>query len=663
MVDMEAAAAGDGEVKPAADSAALPCTTMAAMSVLSLLFVAAVTYVRISPPLVCVYLFLATAAVWRDTATPSLLARVSAFFLLADADSLVGPLAGAAPMLAATAYSAAAVGYAVAERRHHQASEASDAAAAAESPPAYESQAERRHRETCKKFIALIVFFVEAMPAAITYLAWSLQPNENDAPPPQPTGDDEPSPKSVAVCVAATLSGPYLGVWALFVRSILLRGSFVAGDAMCIAAVCVGMSWLVVPVVAGIVLRQINAVLYGHCLYGIAMAGFLGYTLAVNKHYQPPGAHAHHKASTSLGRQLTLPACWSAGKLAMLALLRSTKVPASDSPIRMVASAFHAIAHLNFPAAVWRLSPVICGYLFLMTAAVWRKSATPTRLVGVTASLLLADAADSLVAPLRLPARLAMFAATIYSAAVLGHAVAELRHHAACRRPPSDAAAAADATPVYETKAERGHREHGKEGILVAVVLVNVAVAASLILTSWMVGKEAPAPPAEGGGGGGGMPTSPAADALCMAASVSGPYLAGWTLFVTSTLMRGSFISGDTMWIVMACLGASWLVVPAIAGGALHLFVAFIYGHWLFGIAMAGFLGYTIAVNDHYQELMRIIRSQPRTASDASGLLVGREACDSCSAEINESASVRLSHQHGCFSVSGHCPSCHCSRN
>lgn len=93
-----------------------------------------------------------------------------------------------------------------------------------------------------------------------------------------------------------------------------------------------------------------------------------------------------------------------------------------------------------------------------------------------------------------------------------------------------------------------------------------------------------------------------------MAASVSGPYLAGWTLFVTSTLMRGSFISGDTMWIVMACLGASWLVVPAIAGGALHLFVAFIYGHWLFGIAMAGFLGYTIAVNDHYQELMRIIR-------------------------------------------------------
>uniref|UniRef100_A0A0D3HIV4 Uncharacterized protein n=1 Tax=Oryza barthii TaxID=65489 RepID=A0A0D3HIV4_9ORYZ len=281
-----AAAAADGEVKPA-KSAALPST---AMAVLSLLFVAAVAYVlprggdeenfaaavRRLSPLVCAYLFLVTAAVWRDTATPSLLFRVSAFFLLADADSLVGPLAGeapmlaataysaaAAPMLAATAYSAAAVGYAVAERRHHQASEASDAAAAAaEATPAYESQAERRHRETCKKFIALIVFFVEAMPAAITYLAWSLQPNENDAPPPQPTGhddDDEPSPASIVVCVAATLSGPYLGVWALFVRSILLRGCFVAGDAMCVAAVCVGMSWLFVPVVAGIVLRQINA--------------------------------------------------------------------------------------------------------------------------------------------------------------------------------------------------------------------------------------------------------------------------------------------------------------------------------------------------------------------------------------------------------------------
>nr|AAX95806.1 hypothetical protein LOC_Os11g07540 [Oryza sativa Japonica Group]ABA91719.1 hypothetical protein LOC_Os11g07540 [Oryza sativa Japonica Group] len=296
-----------------------------------------------------------------------------------------------------------------------------------------------------------------------------------------------------------------------------------------------------------------------------------------------------------------------------------------------------AVAHLlprgdgdeeNFPAAVWRLSPVICGYLFLMTAAVWRKSATPTRLVGVTASLLLADAADSLVAPLRLPARLAMFAATIYSAAVLGHAVAELRHHAAGRRPRSDAAA--DATPVYETKAERDRREHGKEGILVAVVLVKVTVAASLVLTSWVVGKEAPAE-----GGGGGMPT--AADALCLAASVSGPYLAGWTLFVTSTLMRGSFISGDTMWIVMACLGASWLIVPAIAGAALHLFVAFIYGHWLFGIAMAGFLGYTIAVNDHYQELMRII------SCDFTGANLGRRlTLPACSSDEKLAILVQL---------------------
>uniref|UniRef100_A0A0E0PZL7 Uncharacterized protein n=1 Tax=Oryza rufipogon TaxID=4529 RepID=A0A0E0PZL7_ORYRU len=60
-----------------------------------------------------------TAAVWRDTATPSLLVRVSAFFLIADADSLVGPLAGEAAMLAATTYSAAVVDYVVAEHRHH----------------------------------------------------------------------------------------------------------------------------------------------------------------------------------------------------------------------------------------------------------------------------------------------------------------------------------------------------------------------------------------------------------------------------------------------------------------------------------------------------------------------------------------------------------------
>ncbi|BAT12918.1 Os11g0176500 [Oryza sativa Japonica Group] len=187
-----AAAAADGEVKPA-KSAALPSTAMAAMAVLSLLFVAAVAYV---------------------------LPRGG------DEENFAAAVRRLSPL---------------------------------------------------------------AMPAAITYLAWSLQPNENDAPPPQPTGhddDDEPSPASIVVCVAATLSGPYLGVWALFVRSILLRGCFVAGDAMCVAAVCVGMSWLFVPVVAGIVLRQINAVLYGHWLYGIAMAGFLGYSLAVNERYQ-----------------------------------------------------------------------------------------------------------------------------------------------------------------------------------------------------------------------------------------------------------------------------------------------------------------------------------------------------------------------------------------
>ena len=48
----------------------------------------------------------------------------------------------------------------------------------------------------------------------------------------------------------------------------------------------------------------------------------------------------------SLGRQPTLPACWWGGKLVLLALLRSTKMPASDSPIKKVASAFQAIAHL-----------------------------------------------------------------------------------------------------------------------------------------------------------------------------------------------------------------------------------------------------------------------------------------------------------------------------
>ena len=48
----------------------------------------------------------------------------------------------------------------------------------------------------------------------------------------------------------------------------------------------------------------------------------------------------------NLGRRLTLPACSSDEKLAILVQLRSMKVPALDSLINTAASAFLAIAHL-----------------------------------------------------------------------------------------------------------------------------------------------------------------------------------------------------------------------------------------------------------------------------------------------------------------------------
>uniref|UniRef100_A0A0E0MD32 Uncharacterized protein n=1 Tax=Oryza punctata TaxID=4537 RepID=A0A0E0MD32_ORYPU len=234
--------------------------------------------------------------------------------------------------------------------------------------------------------------------------------------------------------------------------------------------------------------------------------------------------------------------------LALLFVAAVAYVPPPPPP----AAAATATKRISPPS----LSLLICVYLFLLSAAVWRDTATPPLLVRVSAFFLLAD---SLVAPLA--GEVAMFAATTYSAAAVGYAVAERRHHQASPGTgrTSDADAAAEATP-----AERHHHETSKKFIAFAVFLVEAMPFGIFYL--------APPQPTAAPGDDDDVP-SPAATALCMAASFSGPYLAGWALSVTNTLMRACFISGDTMWIVMPCLGVLWLVVPAIAGGAVQLFV------------------------------------------------------------------------------------------
>uniref|UniRef100_A0A0E0MD33 Uncharacterized protein n=1 Tax=Oryza punctata TaxID=4537 RepID=A0A0E0MD33_ORYPU len=283
-----------------------------------------------------------------------------------------------------------------------------------------------------------------------------------------------------------------------------------------------------------------------------------------------------------------------------------------------------------FAAAVWRLSPLIGGYLLLWTAAVsWKTATHASVLLRVSFLLLLADATGEA----------AMFIGTVYTAAVLGYAIAERRRHRHLAGTDHSAAAAvAEATPAYESEAERAHRESSKKCL---VSLVSGTAAAVGMFTMMLLPEFPPS----------------AAAVMFNAVVFSGPYILCWALFVAGTLLRGEFISGAAMSLVVGGLGMWWLFFPVFAGLLLHRLVVALVVYWLTGMAMAGFLGYTLAVYDQYKELMA---SQPRTAADASGLLIGRETCDACPAEIDESASVRLSHQEGCFSVSGHCSSCRC---
>ncbi|XP_052137513.1 uncharacterized protein LOC127755948 [Oryza glaberrima] len=230
-----------------------------------------------------------------------------------------------------------------------------------------------------------------------------------------------------------------------------------------------------------------------------------------------------------------------------------------------------------------------------------------------------------------------MFLGTVYTAAVLGYAVAERRRH--------HHSAIAEAPPAYESEAERAHRESSKRCLLSLIVAGTAAFAG--IVTMMMLPEFPP----------------PVGLVVFDVAVFSGPYFLCLVSFVNGTLLRGELVAdGAKSAMAVTGLGMWWVIFPMIAGVVLHSLVVALFVYWLTGLAMAGVLGYTLAVYDHYNELMCTIRSQPRTAADASGLLVGRETSDACPAQIDENASVRLSHQEGCFSVSGHCPSCRCSR-
>uniref|UniRef100_A0A0D3HIV6 Uncharacterized protein n=1 Tax=Oryza barthii TaxID=65489 RepID=A0A0D3HIV6_9ORYZ len=219
-----------------------------------------------------------------------------------------------------------------------------------------------------------------------------------------------------------------------------------------------------------------------------------------------------------------------------------------------------------FAAAVWRLSPLIGGYLLVWTAAVsWSTAARAAVLVRVAFLLLLADATGAV----------GMFLGTVYTAAVLGYAVADapppppLRHRRG----------------AAGSEAERAHRESSKRCLLSLIVAGTAAFTG--IVTMMMLPEFPP----------------PVGLVVFDAAVFSGPYFLCLVSSVNGTLLRGELVAdGAKSAMAVTGLGMWWVIFPVIAGVVLHSLVVALFVYWLTGLAMAGVLGYTLAVYDHYNE-------------------------------------------------------------
>ncbi|TVU26150.1 hypothetical protein EJB05_28686, partial [Eragrostis curvula] len=84
-----------------------------------------------------------------------------------------------------------------------------------------------------------------------------------------------------------------------------------------------------------------------------------------------------------------------------------------------------------------------------------------------------------------------------------------------------------------------------------------------------------------------------------------------------------AIVAGVFGWVVVAILGGVLFGEEAVTGFA-----------WVVVMGLAGLLGYGQGVRARYEQVMANKRSQPRTAQDASGLLVGREREDASYVDI-----------------------------
>ncbi|KAL6658453.1 hypothetical protein ACP70R_004039 [Stipagrostis hirtigluma subsp. patula] len=244
-----------------------------------------------------------------------------------------------------------------------------------------------------------------------------------------------------------------------------------------------------------------------------------------------------------------------------------------------------------------------------------RRAAT-LALVRASYVALLADAASALAGPAAAAA--ALLLATVHCAAAAGRAVAERRQRAGTER---SSAAAARSAPRYRSRAEERHEQYGRVGFFVGITVMVAGVPAGQCLVA--------APETETAAG-----LARGEAALGALVVVAGPCLLATRLLLLREKPLVAVTELATLAVAFAALVGLTLSMSIrhhVYGPAMNRTMV---AMWLVAMATAGYMGYGLAVHARYKQLMTIKRRQPPSAQDASGLLVGRDEEDACSAHI-----------------------------
>ena len=249
-----------------------------------------------------------------------------------------------------------------------------------------------------------------------------------------------------------------------------------------------------------------------------------------------------------------------------------------------------------FSGVLWGLSPLIWAYLYSWTAALSRGAGGGSGTAGFARTdtaclLLLANAMDRLIAPVAGAAAIVL--PPLYSAYACGRALAKRRQRAGTER---WSAATVASTPTYQSRAEEQEERERKAHSVSFLETVALTFSVNVGCISWMLPET--------------KWEAPSTEAVFY---LAGPLILAVQLMLMPPCMFGSpVLAMDDVRAVAAVVGAvGWLVVGTSVVGSLFGTIAGTVVVWMGELGMVGFLGYFLAVEAHYEQLMVIERYNP----------------------------------------------------